>query len=129
MKNDKFHPVFYMKISAKTQNELMACIPHRILEWDYQDNSELIYVKKPKFESDWAKKIFEPFFKTKFFKARLDKLGTVVWQNCDGKNTVKQIGEILAKTFGPEIEPIYERLNEFIVNLHRHKFIEITCPQ
>ena len=118
-----------MKISAKTQGELMECVPARLLEWEYQKDSELIYVKKPKFSSMFGKSYFEPFFRTKFFKVKLDHIGTLVWQNCDGKKSVKEIGAILGQTFGPEIEPIYERLSDFIMQLHRNKFIQINCPK
>ena len=40
----------------------------------------------------------------------------------------KKIGEILAKKFGPEIEPIYERLGKFLIQMHKEKFIRLDCP-
>ena len=112
----------------KNTSELLICYPVRLLEWDEEKNG-IITVRKPKFHSDWAMKLFSPILKGKEFKIKLDELGSVVWKNCDGKKTVNEIGQLLGEHFGPDIEPIYERLNKFLMQLYRGKFIEIRCPE
>lgn len=116
-----------MKI--KTTQQLMACIPIRIADWDTNEETGFIRILKPKFKSNWAKKLFNPLVKGENFIIKLDALGTEVWKNCNGKTTVEEIGKILAIKFGPDIEPIYERLNKFIMQLLRNKFIELKCPE
>jgi hypothetical protein len=116
-----------MKI--KTTQQLMTCIPIQIANWDINEETGFICILKPKFKSDWAKKFFNPFVKGENFIIKLDELGTEVWKNCNGKNTVKEIGKRLGKKFGPNIEPIYDRLNKFIIQLLRSKFIRLECPE
>jgi hypothetical protein len=112
----------------KKTSELMQCYPVRLLEWD-EDETGMIVIRKPKFNSDWAMKLFNPILKSKEFKINLDELGSVVWKYCDGKKSVDEIGMLLAKHFGPDIEPIYDRLTKFIMQLYRGKFIEIRCQE
>ena len=107
----------------------MNCIPHQTADWDVNEKTGFIRILKPKFKSDWAKKMFNPFVKGENFIIKLDELGTEVWKNCNGKNTVEEIGKLLGKKFGHEIEPIYDRLNKFIMQLFRSKFIRLQCPE
>ncbi len=109
----------------KTQHELIDAIPARNVEWFRDEKTEYIVLKRPKFYNEWAKKMFSPFIKSDYYSIKLDKIGTVVWQHCNGKNTVRDIGEILGKEFGPDIEPIYERLFKFIVQMHKGKLITL----
>ena len=69
-----------------------------------------------------------PFLKKDYFSVKLDELGSSVWRLCDGEHTVEEIGKELARQYGPEIEPIYERLATFLIQLFKGKFIEIRCP-
>jgi len=112
----------------KTTNDVLQCIPTKLHEHEIDQETGRIIVLKPKFHWAIAKKLIEPFFLSKFFKVKLDPIGSAVWQNIDSKKTVDEIGKILAAQFGPEIEPIYERLTKFVVALHRQKFIRLDCP-
>lgn len=57
----------------------------------------------------------------------LDKYGSYVLLQIDGKKTIKEIGENLEAKFGDEVHPLYERLllflNHIDVNCH---YIEKT---
>ena len=106
----------------------MGCIPNRLFDWEIQKETKRVVILRPKYKSKTGMLLFGSFLKDKNFKVNLDELGSVVWENADGKNTVKIIGEILGQKFGPEIEPIYERLTNFLVQLHKQKFIRLDCP-
>ncbi len=106
----------------------MECIPSRLFDWEIKEDTGNVVILRPKYKSKVGMLMFGSFLKDKNFKVNLDKLGSVVWKNTDGKNKVKRIGEILAKEFGPEIEPIYERLSTFLVQMHKQKFIRLDCP-
>ncbi|HID39837.1 MAG TPA: PqqD family protein [Calditrichaeota bacterium] len=113
----------------KTVDQLLPCYPQRLLEWETDEETGRITVFRPKYYSNFAKKIMSPFLKKDYFSVKLDDLGSNVWRLCDGKYSVEEIGKELASRFGPEIEPIYERLARFLIQLHKGKFIEIRCPK
>lgn len=113
----------------QTTQQILNCIPFRLANWEEDKNTEKIVIIKPKFESRISKELLEPFIKSKVFRIKLDDLGTEVWKNCDGNTTVGEIGKILGKKFGPKIEPIYDRLIKFILELKRSKFIKLECPE
>ena len=119
--------VFIWNIMKKI-DDIMNCIPTRLFGWEIKEDDGRVVILRPKYKSKTGMLLFGSFLKDKNFKVKLDDLGTVVWKNADGKNTVQKIGEILAQEFGPEIEPIYERLTTFLVQLHRQKFIRLDCP-
>ena len=112
----------------KTVEQLLPCYPERFLNWETNRESGRVTVFRPKYYSKFARKIMSPFLKTDYFSVKLDELGSSVWRLCDGKHTVEEIGKELAKQYGPEIEPIYERLAIFLIQLFKGKFIEIRCP-
>ncbi len=112
----------------QTIEDILDCIPSRLFDWETKEETGGIVILRPKYKSKTGMLLLGSFLKDKNFKVKLDDLGTVVWKNADGKNTVKRIGEILAEEFGPEIEPIYERLTNFLVQLHKQKFIRLDCP-
>ncbi|MBN2426101.1 MAG: PqqD family protein [Calditrichaceae bacterium] len=98
-------------------------VPIRRFEWEEDKKTGRITILRPKFESAFCKKYLLPFFKNKFFKIKLDELGSIVWKNCDGKNSVEGIKAVTQKTFNQDIEKIDERLKKFILQLHREKFV------
>ena len=112
----------------KTTHEIMKCIPVRLFDSETSPETGKTVIIRPKYGSKLGKTLFEPFLKKKDFRINLDDLGTVTWKNCDGKNSVEEIGKILGAHFGPEIEPIYDRLTKFLIRLHKEKFISLDCP-
>jgi hypothetical protein len=50
------------------------------------------------------------------FKANLDKLGSVIWKQCDGTTSVKEILDVVTKEF-PDGKNIDQRLFLFIQQL------------
>jgi len=57
------------------------------------------------------------------YGVRLDRYGSLVWQLCDGKTTVKDIALALKERFSPDIEPLYPRLIEFLKHLEKNGLI------
>lgn len=53
----------------------------------------------------------------------LDKYGSFVWQQMDGKRNVYEISKLVSKRFGKEAEPLTERLVKYIQILYQNKFI------
>lgn len=56
----------------------------------------------------------------------LDKYGSFVWKNINGKNTVYDIGQQLQKKYKDAGVELYERLTKFIGILEMNRYIIIT---
>lgn len=88
-----------------------------------QKEEEFCVLLKPKFTHPLLVKHLLPRLKKPYFKIKLDEIGSFIWNLCDGKNTVKEIGNLLRERFGERVEPLYERIGLFFQNLEKNKFI------
>ena len=107
-----------------TVDEFLRYVPKRTeLEWKV--NSEgLVEMKVPKFKSNLGKNFCKIVRKDEVFTAKMDKLGSQVWQQCDGKKTVKQILAKVKKEF-PKEENIDQRLFLFLQQLQSLNYITL----
>jgi hypothetical protein len=62
-------------------------------------------------------------------KLKLDGQGAFVWNLCDGKRSVRDVGNHLRERFGDEAEPLYERLVAFLMDLRRRHLIDLKSPE
>ncbi|UCH71659.1 MAG: PqqD family protein [Thermoplasmatales archaeon] len=99
--------------SLPTAEEFLKRVPKKSnLEWSI--NSEgFVEIKVPKFTSKFGKSFCKIIRREETFVAKMDKIGTIVWKNCDGKKSVKQILEKLKKEY-PNEKEIDQRLFLFI---------------
>jgi len=77
----------------------------------------------PRFKSKFARKYLVPKNKEPYFRANLDEFGSATWILINGERKVQEIGEELRKRFGEKIEPVFDRLTEFLTNLYNNNFI------
>ena len=90
-------------------------------EW-FETEDNLVRIVVPKFKSKPGKKFCKLLGKDDTFTANLDRIGSVVWENCDGRHSVKEILEILEKEF-PEEENMLSRLIFFLQQMKKLKYI------
>lgn len=57
-------------------------------------------------------------------RVELDEVGAYVWELCDGRRDIKEIGKLLKTRFGEKVEPLYERLITFMLELERRGLIK-----
>ena len=82
-------------------------------------------------EVDMENKGFYHWMAQKFFhKPRvshiaLEKDGSVVWQNLDGKNTVMDIIHIMEQAFPNEKDRMLDRVVTYMATLQRNRFISM----
>ena len=106
-----------------TVDEFLQLRPKRLeFEW-HTNEEERVRIKVPKFKRNFGKSFCKIIRKDDTFIANLDKLGSIVWKNCDGKNTVKQILEIIKKEF-PKQENIDQRLFLFLQQMNGLNYID-----
>ena len=60
---------------------------------------------------------------------KLDKIGSFIYERCDGSKTVGTIISEAQQKFGEDIEPAIPRVREFIRALERNKLISFDVKQ
>lgn len=112
------------KKKEKVSENYMDYIPKRSesIKWKQKEDSNLvqIIVKRDSITEKITQKLF---FTPDKSKIDLDELGTFVWLNINGENTVYEIGQLIKENFKGNAEPLYERLIQFLQILSNNKFI------
>jgi hypothetical protein len=112
------------KYRPPTVEEILRYRPKRVdFEWS-TNNKDLVVIKVPKFKGNFGKSFCKVIKKDNTFTANMDKIGSIVWKNCDGKNSVKDILEILKKEF-PKEENIDQRLFLFLQQMQSLNYIDL----
>jgi len=108
------------------QTDWTRLIPARKMNWDINPETNLVVLKKPKFKNSFLKKHVLPRLKNPYYSVKLDKIGSFVWQNIDGKSSFGEIATKMSEEFGEVIEPVHDRLGQFINSLQRYEFINFV---
>jgi len=101
---------------------LLELVPVHNLRWEKNEEG-LITLLKPKYRHSLLRKHLLPRMKKPYYRVRLDAIGSYIWESCDGKRKVRQVGEMLRDRFGEEVQPLYERLSSFLHSLEKNDFI------
>jgi hypothetical protein len=109
-------------MSKKKIRNILCCFPRRAVNWDMDQNNNVV-LYKPKYENSFLVKYLLPKMKNPYIKISLDKIGSWVWQEINGKKSVEEIGKKLYQEFGKDVEPVFERLGLFINQLAKNKFV------
>lgn len=105
---------------------LLALKPERNLKWETADNNRVVLLV-PKFRNRFVVRWFVPMLKKPNIRVKLDERGSFVWQRCDGRATVEEIGEQMALTFSESLDSTYERIEKFIQQFTRDKFVKLDA--
>lgn len=92
------------------------------MAWE-TDEDGLVTLLKPKFRNKLLIRHLLPRMRNPHFKIKLDDIGSFFWTNCDGRRAVREIGELHKQKFGERVEPLYERISQFLQTLQRNRFI------
>lgn len=107
-----------------TVDEFLMFIPKRAeLEWS-TNKEGFVEIKTPKFKSNLGKSFCKVIKKDDSFTANMDKLGSLVWNNCDGRKNVGEILRLLEKEF-PKEENLDQRLILFLQQMHSLNYINL----
>jgi hypothetical protein len=107
-----------------TVEEMLRFKPMR-LDFDWFKNDEgLVEIKVPKFTSNFGKSFCRVIRKDNTFCAKMDKIGSVIWEKSDGKNSVKDILNTLEKNF-PDEENLDQRLFLFLQQMYSLNYLRL----
>jgi len=105
-----------------TLEEMLVYRPKRAdYKWVANDEG-LVEIKVPKFTSGLGISFCKLIRKENTFTAHMDKVGSFVWNNCDGVNTIKDILQLLKGKF-PQEKNIDQRLFLFIQQMNNLHYI------
>ena len=111
-------------MARKEAPNLLDLKPVRLVESERTDDDRVTLLK-PKFTWRPLAKLVQPRLKRPYYKIHLDEIGTFVWDRIDGETTVGAIADAAKEHFGEKIEPVYDRLKQFLYQLESGKFITI----
>ena len=111
------------KYRPPTVEEFLKYKPRRLdFKWSI-NTEELVEIIVPKFKGNVGKSFCKVIRKDNMFTANMDRLGSLVWKNCDGDKTVGQILEIVKKEF-PKEKNMDQRLFSFIQQMVGLNYID-----
>ncbi len=99
--------------------------PH--LTWARSDKGEIAVTIKP--ENQGRKGFSKLFFLPKEKKIVLDKIGTFVWERCDGNHSVKQIAEELSKEYKMMRQEAETALSKYLQQLAERGMVGVISPK
>ncbi len=92
------------------------------LIWTRSESGEVIIDMENK---GITNRIAQKFFKRpKVSHITLEGMGSFIFTCIDGTCSVYEIGKLVKEKYGPEAEPLYERLSVYMKRLEELKFIE-----
>lgn len=101
-------------------DEILELYPIRECKFEVKDG--IVTVLYDKFEKTFLDRIIKSK-KKRIAKIKLDKIGSFVWNICDGKRTTADIINECEKEFGENEEKIPDRVKLFLNQLAGKKFI------
>lgn len=103
---------------------LLELIPERNSAWEVE--GETVIILHPKFRNKFLAKTLLPRMKKPNWKIKLDDIGSWIWHHCDGKKSVRELGEELKNSFGDRVDPVYDRLALYFRKLEDSQFISFV---
>ncbi len=89
--------------------------------WDQDDQGKVTIHMVHRGVYAWIAQKF--FHRPRVSHIDLDRYGSFVWTRIDGKKTVGQLALEMREAFGPEAEPLYDRLVKYMQILYNNQFV------
>ncbi|MBZ0178324.1 MAG: PqqD family protein [Melioribacteraceae bacterium] len=107
--------------------DLLKTYPVRKVE--YESNGEIVTLLIRNENPTIIEKFFFKKHLDKVHKIDLDKIGTFVWNHCSGKINVEEISKLAELEFGEEVKPAETRVQTFIKQLFKNRFIQLYVAE
>lgn len=109
---------------AKKTDNFLNYIPMRNphFTWRCKSENNRIEVSVP--NTGFFNRIAQLFFhRPKVSRIELDDIGSFLWQQIDGTHTVGQLADALQAEFGEQVQPLYDRIVQYLRTLQGLRFI------
>ncbi len=105
---------------------LLDLKPEQRATWETADNGNVV-VLVPKFHNELLVKWLVPHLRYPHVRVKLDKLGSFVWKQIDGRTTVAEIVERLRSEFAGTAESAEERIRTFLLMLEKSDLVNLNA--
>jgi hypothetical protein len=106
---------------------LLELKPEQRAMWEAAENGNVV-VLIPKFQNELLVKWLVPRLKYPHVRVKLDKLGSFVWKQCDGRTTVAEIAERLRTEFADSAGSAEDRIRTFLLMLEKSDLVNLNVP-
>ncbi len=103
--------------------DFKSVIPIR--KYEFKNNNGLITVLYKKEKPGFIEKLFFKKHLSKPYKIDLDEIGSFIWLLCDGTKNINEITKEASERFGEKIEPVVERVELFIKQMHKNNLVAL----
>jgi hypothetical protein len=112
---------------GREETDYLEFVPRRAIDHEDGEDGRLVLLR-PKWTRGLMARWLQPRIRCKFFRVRLDEVGSATWLLIDGSRTVGDICEALFVRFGEKVEPRFERGARFIRQLERGDMVTASPP-
>jgi hypothetical protein len=107
---------------------LLELTPEQRAPWETEQNGNVV-VLVPKFQHELLVKWLVPRLKYPHVRVKLDKLGSFVWKQCDGRTTVAEIAARLRSEFTDTAESAEDRIRKFLLMLEKSDLVNLNAHE
>jgi hypothetical protein len=107
---------------------LLELTPEQRAPWETAESGNVV-VLVPKFHHELLVKWLVPRLKYPHIRVKLDKLGSFVWRQCDGRTTVADMAARLRIEFADSAESAEDRIRTFLLMLEKSDLVNLNAHE
>jgi len=115
-----------MRRKKRLSINLLDLTPEQLAGWETAENGNVV-VLIPKFQHELLVKWLLPRFKYPHVRVKLDKLGSFVWKQCDGRTTVAEMADRMRAEFQESAESAEDRIRTFLLMLEKSELVNLNA--
>ena len=117
-----------MRRRKRQSINLLELTPEQRVGWETAENG-MVVVLVPKFQHELLVKWLVPRLKYPHVRVKLDKLGSFVWKQCDGRTTVAEMAERLRTEFADSAGSAEDRIRTFLLMLEKSDLVNLNAHE
>jgi hypothetical protein len=117
-----------MRRRKRQSINLLELTPAQRALWETAENGNVV-VLIPKFQHELLVKWLMPRLKYPHVRVKLDRLGSFVWKQCDGRTTVAEIAERMRAEFADSAESVEDRIRTFLLMLEKSDLVNLNARE
>ena len=115
-----------MRRKNRKSINLLELTPEQRVGWETAENGNVV-VLIPKFQHELLVKWVLPRLKYPHVRVKLDKLGSFVWKQCDGRTTVAEMADRMRAEFQESAESAEDRIRTFLLMLEKSELVNLNA--